>query len=299
MIDTVCPCCAAVLTNQGDLRICPYCGQDCSRNVARLPHTSIHYLSPTLLLVASSAPMLMILTGVEWKYWALLAIIFGAGASWVFVARGLRHEYNDTTAELAGLTGYLKKSNRTTNETDSLALRKPETPRIWRALMAAPRPREIYLPRAVKFLFLMCGAFACVLCFGFPWAYANHRGPFAHQINWHREWAPLLNSFGVGLGTLLMFWGELRSRKLLRDGEVTIGYWNNGGYQFWTQSGQSFRRSARIVSSDDAIFGIGVVPVFYLPHDPARSAALCSVYSRIRVPTEEQSAGMARVSARL
>jgi hypothetical protein len=96
-----------------------------------------------------------------------------------------------------------------------------------------------------------------------------------------------------------MFWGELKSRKLLRDGEVTMGYWNNGGYQFWTQSGQSFRRLARVVSSDDAIFGIGIVPVFYLPHDPARSAALCSVYSRIRVPAEEKSAGMTRVSARL
>lgn len=299
MKETDCPRCGAVATNPGDIRICPYCGQDCSRNIPRLPRVPIHYLSPTLLFVAGLAPMLSILTGVDWKYWAMLAIVFGAGASWVFVARKFRHEYKDATAELARLSGYSDKANRKTNETDLLPMRKPETPRIWNPLISAPQPRDVYLPRAIKFQFAMCGAFTFVLCFGLPWAYANHRGPFAHQFNWQRAWAPLLNSFGVGLGTFLMFWGELASRKLLRDGEATVGYWNNGGYRFWTQSGQSFRRSASAVSADGAISGVGLVPVFYLPHDPAKSVALCSVYSRIRVPSEEKSAGMARVSAGL
>jgi hypothetical protein len=29
-----------------------------------------------------------------------------------------------------------------------------------------------------------------------------------------------------------MIWREVVSRKLLRDGEVTIGYWNEGAYEF-------------------------------------------------------------------
>lgn len=90
---------------------------------------------------------------------------------------------------------------------------------------------------------------------------------------------------------------EFAARTILRDGEVTIGYWNEGFYQYWTRSGERFGRTAGIAAPEDALTDSGLVPVFYLPHDPAQRVALCSVYARVRIPAGVSSPDIARISA--
>jgi hypothetical protein len=295
MPETICPQCGAVATTNGDFRICPHCGHDFSKTFPKIPLVSVYWLPPGLIFVAGSAPLLSAFFQVEWKYWVIAGFVLALGLGWVFVARKFRREYYDPTASL---NVYAKERNGRRDEIAPVRARMPETPRIWKPLVSVPRPREVYLPSGAKFAFLF-GAFSVFLLgVGLLWASVHHRGAFAHGVNWSRGWAPLFNFLGVALGSLFMAWREATSRKLLRDGEVTIGYWNEGAYEFWTQSGQRFRHDSSLVPSSDAITDVGLVPVFYVPHDPTKSVALCSVYSRVRIPSEEQFHGMARVSAR-
>lgn len=240
--------------------------------------------------------MLSIFFDVEWKYWVIAVCILILGLCWVFVARRFRREYYDPTA---GLNIYSKKVTRNgvAGQTIVAPTQRPETPRIWKALVSTSRPREVYLPSGAKFSLLLGVLCVCLVGTGLLWAVITHRGAFAHGVDWRRGWAPSLNLLGIALGSLFMIWREAVARKLLRDGEVTVGYWNERAYEFWTQSGQRFKHASSVVPSSDAVTGIGLVPVFYFPHDPSKSVALCSVYSRIRIPSEERVPGLARVSA--
>jgi hypothetical protein len=248
------------------------------------------------MFIAALGPMLSILFDVEWKYWAIAGFVIAVGLCWVFVARKFRQEYGDPTAKLNVFAEHVSEAR---NQTTPISVQMPETPRKWKPLISMHRPREVYLPTGAKVSVLLSGLFAASAIVLFAWGFANHRGPFSRHMDWHRAWAPLLNLLALTLGSLFMFWREAVSRKLLRDGEFTIGYWNEGAYEFWTQSGQRFRRNSSSISSNDTIAGIGLVPVFYLPQDPTRSVALCSVYSRIRVPLDEKLLAVSRVSARL
>ena len=292
----ICPRCGAVVRNEGDFRICPHCGRDCARVFTKRFLPSIHYLLPALIYIATLGPTLSILFDVEWKYWAIAGFVIAVGLGWVFVARKFRREYDDPTADL---NVFAKHGSEIRNQKAPDAPQMPELPRNWKSLISMHRPREVYLPTGSKISVLFSGLFVAASILFFAWGFANHRGPFSKHMDWHRGWAPLLYYIAAVPASLLMIWREVVSRKLLRDGEVTIGYWNEGAYEFWTQSGQRFRRNSVSIPSTDAIFGIGLVPVFYLSQDPTKCVALCSVYSRIRVPADEQFQGIPRVSARL
>jgi hypothetical protein len=95
----------------------------------------------------------------------------------------------------------------------------------------------------------------------------------------------------------VIIWKEVAARTLRRESEVTIVFWNDHSYRFWTKSGDCFQRTASIDSREDAITDACLAPVFYLPQDPTKSVALCSVVSRIRVPSHAESPEFAQVSA--
>jgi hypothetical protein len=297
MRENVCPRCTAVAPPVGDFRICPNCGYDGVKPFSSVSRATFHYIPPLLIFVAGLAPILSIFFNVELKYWLVVAVVLLVGAAWTSVARRFRREYDDPTA---ALNVYAKKKSdgQSREEMPPISLRMPEPPRIWKPLMETSRPRQVYLPFGAKCSLWSSAIFVPVVSGGLMWASSHHRGAFGHGLNWQRGWAPLLNLLGIGLGTFLMIWREASSRKLLREGEVTIGYWNEGGYQFWSQSGQRFRHASSIVQSAVAPIGIGLIPVFYSPTNPANSVALCSVYSRIRIPAEATFVATAGLAAR-
>ena len=87
--------------------------------------------------------------------------------------------------------------------------------------------------------------------------------------------------------TFTSLWREWLAREVLRDGEFTIGYWGDESYQFWTRSGERFEHKGAIASRGKCLTSRGLVPVFYLSDNPAKSVALCCVWSRIRTPSAE------------
>lgn len=298
MRENVCPRCTAVAAPAGDFRICPNCGCDGVKPFGSVSLATFAYVPPILILVASIAPLLSIFFDIELKYWLIGACVLVVGVGWTTVARKLRREYDDPTA---ALNVFAKENDRgqAREQIPAVQPRMPAIPRAWKPLMATPRPRQVYLPLAAKVSLWLGALFVCVVSGGVVWAFTHHRGGFAYGgPSWHRAWAPVFNILGVGLGTFFMIWREASSRRLLREGEATIGYWNEGGYQFWTQSGQRFRHASSIVQHTDAMLGNGLVPVFYSPNDPAKGVALCSVYSRIRIPADEKFGATAELPAR-
>lgn len=125
----------------------------------------------------------------------------------------------------------------------------------------------------------------------------NHRA-LVHTIYARPAiWLHLLYMVITAIMMVVALGRELAAWTILRDGEVTIGYWNEGAYQYWTRGGERFRRVASMAAPEDALTDAGLVPVFYLPHDPVQSIALCSVYARVRIPAGVTSPDIARVSA--
>jgi hypothetical protein len=297
MRENVCPRCTAVAAPAGDFRICPNCGYDGVKPFSKVSLATFHYLPPLLIFVAGLAPILSIFFDVELKYWMIVAVVLLAGAAWTSVARRFRREYDDPTAAL-NIYAKKKSDGQSREQVPMTALRMPETPRTWKPLMATSRPRQVYLPFSAKFSLWSSAIFVPAVSVGLWWASSHHRGAFAHGITWQRGWAPLLNLLGFGLGTFLMIWRETSSRRLLREGEATIGYWHEGGYQFWSQSGQAFRQASSIVQPSAGPIGIGLIPVFYSPNNPANSVALCSVYSKIRIPAEATFVATAGLTTR-
>ena len=181
MLETVCSSCGAIATNAGDFRICPHCGQDSAQTLARSPISSGRWLFPLLLIISGAAPVLSIFFQIEWKYWVIAASVLVAGIGWTLVARKIRNEYYDPTAGLATLNGRARATNYTQDEAGSSPIRMPATPGVWKTLVSAPRPREVYLPTGATVSFSFFGAFLCFLAAGLWWASSHHRGAFAHR----------------------------------------------------------------------------------------------------------------------
>jgi hypothetical protein len=137
--ENACPRCGAVVSANGDFRICPYCGHECANSHKKIPLVPLYYLLAALIFVAGVAPILSIFFDVEWKYWVVAGFILILGLCWVFVARRFRREYYDPTA---GLNIYSKKVTRNgaAGQTIVAPTQRPETPRIWKALVSTSRP---------------------------------------------------------------------------------------------------------------------------------------------------------------
>lgn len=294
MTETSCPRCGAIFSSTGDLRHCSHCGLDCGTASAKFHITSRRYIRLALFFGVWLAAYLPIFITVKWEYWAIASSLLVLALFWSYVSRKTRREFYNPTAPL---NIYAPPTDAKSGQS-SLPLRHPETPRQWKALISAPRPREVYLPLGSKVELLF--AVLVGLGGGSLWLGAvTHRAIFGRAMHWHGyDWLPLFYlAFGI-ITCLALIRKELAARTLLRDGEVTIGFWNDGTYRFWTKSGECFQRAASIGSCDGAITDAGLVPVFYLPQDPTRSVALCSLVSRIRVPSPPESAEFAQISAR-
>ena len=229
---------------------------------------------------------------VDWKYWACAALLLVLGLVWAYLSQKTRVEFHDSALAL----------NVYTPKTDGAGLapstlRAPETPRQWKALAALPPPRQVHWPSSAKLSLLLL----VIACFSIGESLL--RFAHNHQSLFHAIYSrpaivlQLLYLVVSMIAILVSLKRELGARTILRDGDVTIGYWNDGAYQFWTRSGQRFGRAASIVEPDDALTDVGLVPVFYLPENPTRSIALCSVYSRVRIPAGAASPDIARASA--
>jgi len=290
-----CPRCGAVFSSTGDVRHCPHCGLDCGTASAKFRVKSPRYFRLAFFYGLWPAAYIPFFVNVTWIYWAIGSSLLVLGLLWSYVSRKTRSEFHDPTAPL---NVYASRTDAKSNQF-SFPLRHPEPPRQWNALISAPRPREVYLPVGSKLGLLFTILFG-IVGGGSLWLGAiTHRAIFGRVIHWHRyDWLPLFYLTFAIVANLTLFRKEVATRTLLSEGEVTIGFWNEGTYRFWTKSGECFQRAASIGSLEGAITDAGLVPVFYLPQDPTRSVALCSVVSRIRVPSQAQSPKFAQASGR-
>lgn len=168
---------------------------------------------------------------------------------------------------------------------------RPETPAQWKPLISLPRPRKVYLPFGARI-------WAIVTAFFFAGAIHKVRDRLLHLTSHYNAIAhDLFPAAFLALGA----WGgigflrrEFLARSLLRDGEVTVGFvtglvrraveGSNVSYQFWTRTGERFEHEGHFVSNKPVYSKKELVPVFYMPENPAKSVALCCVSSRAKLP---------------
>lgn len=227
----------------------------------------------------------------DWRYWAVASLLLALGLAWAYFSQKTRVEYQDSALIL----------NTYANKIDPAApppsWRQPETPRRWKTLIGLPAPREVYWPFDAKLdlllLLIVCGLSGeSIARLGL-----KHHPAFGHATSRYAEWLLLLYLIISTITVIVAVRREFVARTILRDGEVTIRYWNEGAFQYWTRAGERFRHVAGIAAPVDALTDSGLVPVFYRSEDPVQSIALCSVYARVRIPAEVASADIARVSA--
>lgn len=292
MVERTCPRCGSVFTSSDEDCSCPHCGLECGTVAAKLRIKSPQYGRFAFIVVWCALGVPPFLFQVDWKYWACAALLLVLGLGWAYLSQKTRVEFHDSALTLNSYTPKIDTADPATS-----SLRAPETPRQWRALIALPPPRQVYWPSSAKLSLL----FLVIVCFSIGESllhFAHNRQSLFHAIYSRPTIVLQLIYLIVSMIAMLVsLKRELGGTTILRDGDVTIGYWNDGAYQFWTRAGERFRRTAGIAAPEDALTDSGLVPVFYLPHDPAQSVALCSVYARVRIPAGVTSPDNARMSA--
>lgn len=290
-MEIYCPRCGSVFTSPVDSPPCPHCGLECGTITTKLRIKSPRYgrLAFVVAWFALSVPPFLF--QVDWKYWACAALLLVLGLGWAYLLQRVRVEYHDSALALSAGARNIKAAVPAPP-----TLRAPETPRQWKALTALPPPRQVYWPSSAK-LSLLLLVIACLSIGASLLDFARDHQSLIHAI-YSRPAIGLRLLYLVAsmIAMLVSLRRELAAVTILRDGEVTIGYWNEGTYQFWTRAGECFRRVAGITAPEDALTDSGLVPVFYLPEDPVQSIALCSVDARVRIPAGVSSADSARVS---
>ena len=293
MAELNCPRCGSVFTSQVDSPPCPHCGLECGTVTTKLRIKSPRYgrLAFVVGWFALSVPPFLF--QVDWKYWGIAALLLVLGLGWAYLLQRTRVEYHDSVLALSADTRKIDAAVPAPP-----MLRAPETPRQWKALTELPPPRQVYWPSSAK-LSLLLLVIACLFIGESLLGFARDHQSLIHTIYSRPAIGLQLVYLVVSMIAILVsLRRELAAVTILRDGEVTIGYWNEGAYQFSTRGGERFRHVAGIAAAEDALTDSGLVPVFYLPEDPVQCIALCSVYARVRIPAGVSSADIARVSAR-
>jgi hypothetical protein len=293
MAEQNCPRCGSVFTSPVNPPTCPHCGLDCGTVTAKLRIKSPRFVRIAFLLTWCAVIVPTFFAKLDWRYWAVASLLLALGLAWAYFLQKTRVEYQDSALALDACTTKIDPA-----PPPSLSWRPPEAPRQWKTLIALPTPREVYWPSDAKLdllLLLIVWALSGETLARFA---LNHHPAFGHAISSsYAEWLLLLYLIIATITAIVPVRREFAARMILRDGDVAIGYWNEGAYQFWTRAGERFRRVAGITAPEDALTDSGLVPVFYLPEDPVQSIALCSVYARVRIPAGVTSADIARVSA--
>lgn len=293
MAEQSCPRCGSVFTSPVNPPTCPHCGLDCGTVTAKLRIKSPRFVRIAFLLTWCAVIVPTFFAKLDWRYWAVASLLLALGLAWAYFLQKTRVEYQDSALALDACTTKIDPA-----PPPSLSWRPPEAPRQWKTLIALPTPREVYWPSDAKLdllLLLIVWALSGETLARFA---LNHHPAFGHAISSsYAEWLLLLYLIIATITAIAAVRREFAARMILRDGDVAIGYWNEGAYQFWMRAGERFRRVAGITAPEDAVTDSGLVPVFYLPENPVQSIALCSVHARVRIPAGVSSADIARVSA--
>jgi hypothetical protein len=286
MQEISCPRCGALFAPQDGSQLCPHCGKEVSLHVAQVRSFFLRHFW-RIFHVALVIGIVAATYGVpDWKILAIASLILAGGLLWAsFLRYGHGSQGSIAKLNLDDQAQILVKGRE-------FQVRPPVTPKQWEKLVCLSAPREVHLDRTYKIdLFV-------------TWLLVLVNGAIVWRkltINHVRHETAMELVFFSLLYVLLPLWitvasirRELAAKELLRDGEVTIGCWGDGAYQFWTRSGERFERPGPLVSGDqDVLTDPGLVPVFYSRHDPSKSAALCCVRSRVQVPSEVGTAGPA------
>lgn len=287
-----CPRCGSVFKSPLDLPLCPHCGLECGTVTARLRIKSPQFGRFAFVAACCFLSVPPFLFQVDWKYWACAAVLLALGLGWAYLSQKTRVEFYDSALALNAYAPNIDAAG-----SSAPSLRAPETPRQWKALTALPPPRRLYWPPYAK-LSLVLLVIACFAIGESLFRFAHDNRSFFRAFYSRPAVGLQLLCLVVSMIVILLsLKRELSATTILRDGDVAIGFWNEGAYQFWTRAGECFRRNASILAPEGALTDSGLVPVFYLAHDPAQSIALCSVYGRVRIPAASTSTDVARISA--
>jgi hypothetical protein len=176
-------------------------------------------------------------------------------------------------------------------------MRAPDVPKAWRALVSATRPRDIYLPRAASLAYVGEGIFTLV-----PLVHVLlRRAQGSLLISFHADKTEIFWIVAYVVASILHVAGLLRTREIVRDGELTVAYVvadpTSATYQFCTTTGDWFEGRSRIVSRD-ALKQASVTPVFYMPEDPRRNVALFGTPFRVRLPEDGNARALHNMPAK-
>jgi hypothetical protein len=291
MKEISCPRCGVVFAFQKGSRLCPHCGREASRNLAKVRDFFARHSWRILQIILIAGIVVINLGMHDWRVFAGASVILGGGLLWaLFLSIGSGGVQDPIAALNLG-----ERERRIPDEVE-LPVRPPVAPEQWQKLVSLTAPRDVFIGRSYKIyvfsncLLMLMNAVLVV------WSYRT-------RVARHGGMLPL--AFIVLIYVILPIWftivsvrRERAAQDLLRDGEVTIGCWGEGSYQFWTRTGERFEHWGTNISDDSSIMtDSGLVPVFYLRDNPTKSVALCCIVSRVRIPLVESTPEAGKVAA--
>jgi hypothetical protein len=280
MREIACPRCGAVFVSQGSSQPCTHCGTEVLVRVAMF-RSFFQRFSWRILQYSLVVAYAVITLGIrDWRIFAAASLILMGGLLWAFFLRDGRGGLLDPIAALNLGRRELKNSDHVAPQ-----FGPPEMPRRWQSLVSLPAPRNVYLGNKTKVAFSLLWL-VILANDGFVLQKLSARGT-KHIGSFMLSLVVIYAILPFWI-TITSLWREWSAREVLRDGRITIGYWGDESYQFWTRSGRRFEHKGAIVSpEEDVLTSTGLVPVFYLSDNPAKSVALCCVRSRVRMPSIE------------
>jgi hypothetical protein len=282
MDEITCPWCGAIIPAQDTPNLCPHCHKEFSPGLSRLRRYFSQNAWIILYVAWLAYASFAILKIRDWRYPAIAGAIFFGGLVLFFFMKSGRRGLGDTM-------NYLSPRPTTSQEnfTSSLVQRPPDTPRQWKALISLPPPREVVLGASFKAHLLILWL---VVFLNLGLALACLSESRAGRTNLRILGIAAIAYLSLPLySAIIANRREKIARSMLRDGIATVGFWRDQSYRYWTQSGECFEHRGVIVSGHEVVLtDSGLVPVFYSREDPARSVALCCVWSRVRVPSVPQ-----------
>jgi hypothetical protein len=304
MEEVVCPRCGAVFFLSAGTPLCPHCSLNVASRWKRIMVQARRNAWQVILGLIVALSMWPADVGRR-TFWGILG--FGLLAwVWSILSESVAGNLHSHLTTL-NLGGQRVKTERPRSDYVPTVPAPPKVPAEWQPLLALPRPRDVYMTARAK-LATVGGMAAVVASFGFAQysLWKHHRAPWVHWIQ-QLDWIS-----GLFLAAWI-YYGihairhELPARALLRDGEATIGVitqlkssghgTGTVSYRFWTQTGQRFEHRRSFISSGSEFAEGSLVPVFYLPEDPTRSAALCCAISRVRTAEDRMKQEMQRIHA--
>ena len=270
MEEATCPRCSAVFVTSNTAGLCPNCSYNYRTLFARIRSFDSNLVALIFLLVFS----LFVIHSV---------ILFGIAAAQVWSIFAQKAKIGLYKPPIA-----LDLETRKPNPT-FIPVSKPPILGEWKPLTMLARPRDVSLsPKTFSELAFTTAVHLAVLAafirsfWGQITTFAQHPLDSLFDLIWLGLW---LFIGAAGLRDWIV------AREILRDGELTTGLltdWREGEHgpsisQFWTDSGLRFERRGKVVTKEELANEKDPLNVFYLPHDPKKSVALCCTSLRLKI----------------